>query len=689
MRFFLKVFYFVFSIFITAPLNGQNIYGYVKQDTLLTKEMGEVVITATRYPTHQLNIPEAIRRLDSYTISKYQARTSAEALNITPGVFVQKTNHGGGSPFIRGLTGNQTLLLIDGIRLSNAISRYGPNQTFNTIDLFGTERTEVLRGNGSVQYGSDALGGTVQAFTYQPLLADDPAWGGRIISRFASRGMEQSLHSALNHSNRNYAFRVSATARNFGDIYGGDTTGKQSPTGYQELDYDIKAKLLLSKYSTLTIAYQNVNQTDIPVYHKYVLENYSVNKMDPQKRDLGYIRMNQKFNGAVLKSAVFTASIHNGVEGRELQKSGSTTLRKEKDKIRSLGLSAEAVTLLSDIWSANSGFEFYNDAVNSIRTDEDIVTGLSTEKRGLYPDGSSMTSIAFFSLHSFEFGKWGLTAGARFNSFNIYVEDDAIGNARLTPSSVVANFAVMRNISDRSNIFASFNTGFRAPNIDDLGSLGIVDFRYEIPNYNLKPERSYQYQVGYKLIGDQIRGEAYLYRNHLSDLIVRNKVEGDSIDGYQVYIKENVENAYIQGFETSWDIEINRSWSFSSAFTYTYGQNITKNEPVRRIPPAFWRMSVEYNLKIWWLNFEWLGAGKQNRLSSGDESDNRIPAGGTPGWNILNINSGIDSGIFCLDLSLCNLFNTDYRYHGSGVNGAGRSMLLTLVFNIGNLKKTQ
>ncbi len=229
------------------------------------------------------------------------------------------------------------------------------------------------------------------------------------------------------------------------------------------------------------------------------------------------------------------------------------------------------------------------------------------------------------------------------------------------------------------------NTGFRAPNIDDLGTLGIVDFRYEIPNYDLKPEHSFQYQFGYKYFGKLLRGEVFLYRNHLSDLIVRNKVEGDTIDGYPVYIKENVEEAFIQGFETALEVNITRSWSLNGTLTYTYGQNVTKNEPVRRIPPMFWRMAAEYGLKKWWINLEWLGAGKQDRLAAGDIADNRIPEGGTPGWNIFNINCGLDSEWYNINLSLCNLFNTDYRYHGSGINGTGRSALLTVVVKIGNL----
>jgi len=679
----------IFLLFISVALYGQEEGAAQMQDSVMSKEIGEVVITATRYPSYQLKIPEAIRLIDAGSMRKFQARTSPEALSLTPGVFVQKTNHGGGSPFVRGLTGNQTLLLIDGIRLSNATSRYGPNQTFNTIDVFGIERTEVLRGSGSVQYGSDALGGTVQALSFQPEMSEEPAWGGALLSRFATQGMEQSLHSVINHSNKRSAFRASVTARNFGDIVGGDTTGKQVPTGYQEMDYDIKGKILLAKSSTLTMAYQSVHQKDVPVYHKYVLENFTVNKMDPQKRKLGYIRLNQKLDAGILKAAVVTASLHQGEEEREMQKNGSSMLRVENDKVRSLGFSAEALTSSGRRWSANSGLEVYNDIVNSTRTDTDLSSNTSTEKRGLYPDGSTMTSLAAFTLHSFDLENWGITAGARFSPFVINVEDESVGNAKLTPSALVGNLALMRNLNSRSNLFASVSSGFRAPNIDDLGTLGIVDFRYETPNYDLKPEHSVQYQLGYKQIGAILSGEVYLYRNQLYDLIVRNKVEGDTIEGYAVYQKENEERAYIQGFETAWDLKLSRSWTINGTLTYTYGQNITKNESVRRIPPLFWRVAPEFNMESWWVNIEWLGAGKQDRLAAGDVSDNRIPEGGTPGWNIFNINTGVDSDWYNINLSLCNLMNTDYRYHGSGVNGVGRSALLTVAVKIGNLKNVR
>lgn len=666
------------DLFILA----QEIDSLQARDSISSYLLEEVAVTANRFETLLFQTPEAIESLNYKIIQDFQSRTSPEALMLSPGVFVQKTNQGGGSPFLRGLTGNQTLLLVDGIRLSNATMRYGPNQYLNTIDVLGLEKFEVLRGSGSVQYGSDAVGGTIQAFSHELDTSLQQVLSGTLLARLTTHGMEQSLRGRVKHTTKRLAFSAGITVRNFGDIVGGDTTGTQAPSGYHELDLDLKARLLVSPKSDLTIAYQNVNQRNVPVYHKVVLEDFEVNKMDPQHRELAYVRLKQKFQAGMLRSAVFTASLQGTEEGRELRKNDSSTLRTEKDKVRSSGFSAEAHTSNGLNWNAITGLEVYHDLVNSTRTDTDLSTDSAFAKRGLYPDGSTMTSMAAFTVHTLNWHSWSLSAGARFNSFIIKVNDEILGQTKLTPSALVGKLALLRKLNRSSNVFVSMNSGFRAPNVDDLGTLGIVDFRYETPNYDLKPEYSIQYQTGFKYQGSRLKGEAYLYRNELYQLIVRSRMEGDSIEGYPVYQKENNERAYIQGFETSWEYSPDQSWKVGASLTYTYGQNTTKDEPLRRIPPLFGRLSVEYQLKGWWMNLEWQAAWKQDRLSAGDRDDNRIPAGGTPAWNIININASYTIQCFQVDLGLRNLFDQDYRYHGSGINGYGRSANLSLIIHI-------
>lgn len=647
-------------------------------DSLPLNTLEEVVVTANRYGSIQHKTPEAIEVVNNNTIQRFQLRTAPEALLLAPGVFVQKTNHGGGSPFLRGLTGNQTLLLYDGIRLNNATVRSGPNQYFNTIDVFSVGKMEVLRGGGSVQYGSDAVGGTIQAFSKEVENTEKPVWGTDLFTRFVTQDMEQTANAALKYGDKRAAFKANATWRNFGDLVGGDTTGQQIPTGYRELDFDLKGKILLSDRSRLTTVYQRVHQKDVPVYHKVALEDYAINKMDPQKRELAYARLQQDLGNNIFKTAVVTASYQHHEEGRILQKNGSTSRRTENDKVRTFGFSAETFSSHGKIWSANSGVEIYNDKVRSSRTDKDLTTSNETAIRGLYPDGATMTSVAAFSMHTLSMAQWEITAGLRFNTFVNKVTDSVLGATKLTPSALVGNLAVQRRLNETSNIFASLNTGFRAPNINDLGSLGIVDFRYETPNFDLKPEHSLQYQLGYKFRNRAVKAEVFLYRNELYDLIVRNRIAGDSIEGYPVYQKKNVERGFIQGAEMGLDLSLNPNWNLSGNMTYTYGQNKTSDEPARRIPPLFGRLATSYTIKNWNLNADWLLAGKQDRLASGDIDDNRIPLGGTHGWNVLNIHGSYSINYITIAVGLQNIFNEDYRYHGSGVNGYGRSGVLSV-----------
>jgi outer membrane receptor protein involved in Fe transport len=571
---------------------------------------------------------------------------------------------------------------MDGIRLSNSTMRYGPNQYFNTIDIFSISKIEVLRGNGSVQYGSDALGGTIQVFSHEVSTTEKSDLDTKFLTRIATHGMENSFNLKLKYSNRFYAFRAGITFRNFGDIVGGDTTGRQSPSGYREFDYDLKGKILISKRSSVTFAFQDVHQEDIPVYHKITLENYSINKTDPQKRKLAYIRLNQDLNRGILRSAVVTGSYQHTDEGREMMKNGSGILRDEFDKVSSYGLSGELLFSASQKWNGNMGVEIYSDLVSSKRTDTDLSNNTSVSKRGLYPDGSSMTSLAIFTVHKLDLNKWSLSAGARLNAFSIKVRDFVTGTTRLTPSAIVGNLGLMRRLTPASGLFFSLNSGFRAPNIDDLGTVGIIDFRYETPNLELKPEKSIQYQVGYKLNRQNLKGDFFIYRNELFDLITRQRIKDQTIEGYPLYRKENSDRAYIQGLETSWILSVNRFLDLNGTLTYTFGQNLSGNEPLRRIPPLFGRLAADYRFTKLWFDLEWLAAGKQNRLAQGDMDDNRIPDGGTPGWNIFNFNTGYSWKIITVDLSLKNIFNKDYRYHGSGVNGYGRSLFLTFLVNL-------
>lgn len=647
------------------------------QNSTQDSTLKEVVITAFRTQTDVFRTPDAITIITNKHTTWLLARTTPELLFNQNGTFLQKTNHGGGSPFLRGLTGNQTLLLVDGIRLNNAAFRYGPNQYFNTIDPFSLEKVEILRGSGSVAYGSDAQGGVIQVLTKTPSFSSKNTINGGILGRIMSGGMEQTLHGDVAFSGSKVAILGGISYRNFGDLIGGDTTGRQSPTGYNELDFDIKSLFKINTNTSLTLAHQNVVQDNVPVFHKIQLENFKINDFDPQRRQLTYARLDKTFDNSVLKKAYLIASFQATEEGRNSQKNGSSVLRIENDKVRSTGVTLQTEMTFSKDWTAVNGVEFYHDVVKSTRSDLDEKQNISTPKRGLYPDGSTMMSLAAYSLHHLQKDDWHVTFGGRFNTYNIGVKDENLGKTTLKPSAFVWNATILKSWENVS-LFAAFNTAFRAPNIDDLGTLGIVDFRYETPNFNLKPEKSYNTQVGFKYKSSKLKGETYLYRNELRDIIARIKVDTQTIQGYPLYKKENVEQGYIQGFETQWTYEILRGLSLESGLTYTFGENVTKAEPMRRIPPLNGRFALNFNQKTWFVITEIMGATLQNRLAQGDKDDNRIPKNGTPAWWILNIYGSYNWQFLSFNIGLQNLFNRDYRTHGSGVNGVGRSTSLSV-----------
>ena len=648
--------------------------------------LAELVITATRSLQPVTSCP-AVQVLKREYIRDFQVRTAPEALALIPGMFIQKTNHGGGSPFIRGLTGNQVLFLIDGIRMSNATYRYGPNQYLNTIDPFSLEQIEALRGVGSVQYGSDALGGIVHARSITPEFATRPRWSGNVLLRAASQGMEKSANGRVAYSRQRMAFTGGVTYRDFGDLVGGDSTGRQTPSGYRELAADFKSLFLLKPDLTLTAAYQTVQQSQVPVYHKVQLENFAVNEMDPQIRHLGYVKLEKKINRGIWKSFHLSASVQTTEEQRNSRKNNSNVLRQELDQVRSLGFIADLHTQHKKHWEANTGVEIYHDLVNSRRTDVDQVSGATTRLRGLYPNGAEMLSAALFSLHQYHLGRWHFEGGARFNLFKIQVQDEVIGTAELTPSALVGNAGIRYDLGRRSRLFATLNTGYRAPNIDDMGTLGIVDFRYETPNYDLKPEHATQLQLGYKWIGAHLQGEVYVYQNQLRDLIARVRVDTQTLQGYPLYTKENIGEAYIRGLETAWRWHVNPKISLLGSLTYTFGQNTTAAEPLRRIPPMFGNLELSYR-PLTNLEFKaaWQAAEKQDRLAKGDTEDNRIPKGGTPGWQVFNLHAKWTWQQLTLQVSGLNLGNVDYRTHGSGVNGYGRSVWVTVGLRMTNAK---
>ncbi len=221
------------------------------------------------------------------------------------------------------------------------------------------------------------------------------------------------------------------------------------------------------------------------------------------------------------------------------------------------------------------------------------------------------------------------------------MEEQQFGDVNLSPSAVVGNFSAMYHLGNNWKLATSISTAFRAPNINDLGSFGKFDFGTEVPTTSLEPEKSFNKEIGLKKINQRMMFSVSVFHNRLTNLIDRvpSEYNGDSIyNGDRVYTKENIGEAVIYGGEFELILKPAKQWDIFSHLTYTYGQNESANEPLRRIPPLFGKAGFRHRpVKGLYYEFELNFAATQSRLAAGDKSDHRINPEGTPGWAISSI----------------------------------------------------
>jgi outer membrane receptor protein involved in Fe transport len=655
--------------------------------------------SVTRGDKSLFDVPNLDTVIDQRQLTEKMPLDMFQAIEQEVGVIVQRTANGQASPFVRGLTGQQVLILIDGIRLNNSTFRSGANQYFNTIDPGQVERIEVVRGPQSVYWGADAIGGVINVVTKSASRKRGNYAAPGFTEYFSTADMGSYTRvNAEGWAGENGIF-AGASYLNVNDLQTAGPLGKQPFTDYDQYAGDVKFNRLLSEDALLTIALQHFEQRNVPRSDRFPPFSdgppFNASKpafFDPQQRDMAYLRLEGKNPSGRIDAYSFTASYERQKEGSIEYSSFPAYLGTASGTrdiglfdVNTAGLSGLASSDLDPLGRLTYGFDWYHDNVNANKDRYSLPSDTFLQPRTpQFPNDSFYEQFgAFLSWDVPVTDRFDVEAGVRYTDVHLastpIVQVTPPGGkpigvpVHIAPgySGWVGNVGTTYKLTDYLNLCSSVSQGFRAPNLDDLVATNtlVQQTAEDIPTAELQPEKSINYEVGLKLDTPRLRSQAFVYWTDLGDNIVRTPV---AVGTFQ---RAN-RNSYVNGVEWYGEYMLQSNWSLYGNFAYAYGQNLVDQIPLSRIPPTQGILGLRWRdeqHRRWFDIYGWLVA-KQDRLNFQDLTDSRIPPDGTPGFQTLNLRAGRTFGEHKnhqVSLALENILNQAYRVHGSGVDGAG------------------
>lgn len=674
------------------------------------EEEKEVLVTALASEKSDFETPYITDSVDrDALLTKEMPRSVPDALTETPGVLRQKTAQGQSSPFIRGFTSFRTVMLIDGVRLNNSMFREGPNQYWSTVDPFMVERIEVVKGPSSVLYGSDAIGGTVQAFSVSPECWEEEGYGWQVHEYFQYRSAEDAFLNRLEFSgslNKDIGVIVGGSWRDFGDVTGGPDVGRMENTDYFERNGDIKLVWNADKNTRVIFAHQLVNQDDVWRTHKTtsgfswhgttVGSEYS--RILDQDRQLTYLQIHREYDDGRLKA------LRGGISWQVQEEDQFRTrpdgvnptrwdLQGAKCATAGLWAQSEWETDYGDIIV---GGEWYRDNVHSFK--HNWRNGVySTSIQGPVSDNATYDLAGLYIQDTVPLAdKWEAIAGLRFT----YAAADADKYEDPTTglessldedwSTVTGSLRMRHDYTDEVVFFGGVSQGFRAPNLSDLTRLDTArSNEIETPAPGLDPENFVTFEAGTKVEFETFQGEAAIWYTWIDDMIIRRPT-GNVIGGDDEVTRENAGDGYAVGIELAGRVPLSNevsafgsvAWMDGEAEQYPDSTPNSEDEPLTRMLPTTFLGGLRWDPEEhpFWLEGLITIVDGQDDLNTRDERDaQRIPPDGTPGYTIYGFRGGYRvSDHVTLGMSVENLTNKDYRIHGSGVNEPGTNAIVSV-----------
>jgi len=709
-------------------------------------KLEEVVISANKFSEDKKDVPKQINTISKGQIQFQNKQNTGDLLENTGNVFLQKSQQGGGSPVLRGFESNRILLVIDGVRMNNAIYRGGHLQNVLRIDQNILNRTEVLFGGGSTIYGSDALGGVIYFETLRPKTNTNNA---NAYYRFGSVNNESTFHFDVNLGKKKWAHLISFTHSSFGDLrqgtnkenidgdsiyqrnyYAGrinnrDTMLKNSDpslqlgTAYNQ--YDIVYKVLYAKRSNEQhlFNFQLSNTNNVPRYDRLNewkgTKNYRSAEWyyGPELRTLvsyQYYKITKNIFADFYKVTLAYQYIEESRFDRNWQ---AANLNQRNEFLHVASLNMDATKQIRHFPSMKHeiryGFDGQFNNVASNANAKNVITGETTGNSTRYPDGgSTMNYLAAYISHSWEIGKKIIISdGLRANyvglnsTFNNKTFFPFLGNSLSQQNTAInGNLGLVYLPIKAIKLYTNLSNAFRAPNLDDVNKTfdSKAGEALITPNPDLKPEYTYNLEMGFSaVVLKKIKLETNVYYTQINNAIT---VKTTTIDGKdsalyngvntKVFCNQNVQQAYIYGYNAQLAIDISTNFMAFSSINYTYGRikNADNETPLDHIPPMFGRTAIQFNNSKWKIELSSIYQGWKRiadfNLNGEDNAVYATPKG-SPAWYTLNVKAQYTlgkKGKIQLQTGIDNITDTKYRVFSSGMSAAGRNLWVCLRLRI-------
>ena len=755
--------------------NDSLVFGHISYKNLITQKkyikgsivslqpaahtLNEVVLSVARTKESKEKISKKVSVLTSDELMLNNPQTSADLLTYTSGIRVQKSQGGGGSPSIRGFEANRILLVIDGVRMNNAIYRSGHLQNSITISPYSLERTEIIFGPSSVGYGSDALGGVIHYFTKTPRLNNTEKWIINGLSSYNTRLKNSVQNFDIEHSSKRWASYTNFSFSRFGDIIMGSNRNHgfkswgldnhylnperfnessipnidpkvQKHTGYDQFDFLQKFNFKISEFSNMVLNFQKSKSSKINRYDKLNEMNEQSYKFaewyyGPQDRTLASVKIKSSRKNKFSDSRKILFAYQKIKESRHARKFNQLLRTNQLEKLDIFSLNIDLQKILSNNSSIAYGFEFaannvYSDAYqqNFIVLSDMILseTNKIFETPTRYPSakGSYNTSAIYYEIRKDISQNSNINIGMRYTNTHLEAkwDDNEIIKAKLNDvttnnSSLTTSIGFVYRPKNKWKLNANFSSGFRSPNIDDIGKIREHKGILSIPNSSLKPEYAYNSEIGISNFSDKTKSGFSLnvYYTHISKHIMRDFFEviddvttSDSktilFDNEEVITMANVNrgNGYIYGSTLDFRKTFTKNLYLKGNVSYTFGKNTKLNQFIPSISPVFGRLTLNlsHDNSESEISYKFSGSKSPHKYSLGGEDgleetpvahDLKYGFHGMPSWGVLKISSSyIFSENLKTTLILDNLFDIHYREFASGISAPGRNLNIVLSY---------